>query len=447
MSIVGLITEYNPFHLGHKYHIEQAKRLTGADTAIVIMSGSYVQRGEPSFLDKYTKTKIALNNGADMVIELPCCFACASAEYFAYGAVSVLDKLGIVDFLCFGAENDDMGTLFAIARILSDEPDLYCTFLNEFLRQGASFAYAREAALIKYIEKLTADIERNKKYSQLTPDIVYAKKYSQLTDDNISVLKDADIHGILSAPNNILAIEYLKALLKRKSKIKPVALKRINACYHDNTSDSRFYSAAAIRKLAEHSYDDLKYTLEQIDSDYLTSFMSSFPVFTTDYSAMSGYSLRTHIFNGTLNNVFGMTRQLSNRIRKNIDDFTDIVQFTDMLKTKDLSYTAVSRALLHCVLDIFNDDMSEYMNNDVCSFVRILGFSSEHEKVFKLIKSSSDMEIITGLAGYESNSRLNSTDKKLIKNSIYCDSLYRMICRQKYNSKLPTEYTSFIQKL
>lgn len=411
MSVVGLITEYNPFHLGHKYHISEAKRLTGADTAIVIMSGNYVQRGEPSFADKYTKTKIALNNGADLVIELPYCFACASAEYFAYGAVSILDRLGIADFLCFGTEDDDIDTLTSIADILSSEPDIYRTFLNNELKKGVSFPYAREAALIQYTKQCSADI-----------------------------------HNILSAPNNILAIEYIKALSKLKSTIKPVAIKRINASYHDSSKDMRFYSATAIRRLAEASYDDLKDTLNSIDSHYLSSFMKSFPVLPDDYSAMVGYSLHTHIFNNTLKDVFGMTETLSNRIINNIENYVNIAQFTHMLKTKDISYTSVSRALLHCVLNIFGDDITEYMDNNVCSFIRVLGFSASRDNIFKLIKSSSDMEIITGFKGFDNNTRLNSTDKRLIKNGIYCDNLYRMICSQKYNSKLPTEYTSFLQK-
>ena len=419
MSVVGLITEYNPFHLGHKYHISEAKRLTGADTAIVIMSGNYVQRGEPSFVDKYTKTKIALSNGADMVIELPYCFACASAEYFAYGTVSILNMLGIVDFLCFGTENNDIGILTAIADILSSEPYMYRTFLNNEVKKGVSFAYAREAALIQYIEQCSTDI---------------------------AALKSVDIHSILSSPNNILAIEYLKALSMQKSNIKPVAINRINASYHDSSMDKRFYSATAIRRLAKHSYDDLNDTLNSIDSHYSSSFMKSFPVLPDDFSVMVGYSLQTHIFNNTLKDIFGMTEALSNRIKNNIENYINIVQFTDMLKTKDISYTAISRALLHCMLNIFSNDIAEYMDNNVCSFVRVLGFSTNRNNIFKLIKSSSDIEIITGLKGFENNTDLNSTDKKLIKNGIYCDNLYRMVCSQKYSSKLPTEYTSFLQK-
>lgn len=445
MSVVGLITEYNPFHLGHRYHIAEAKRLTGADTAIVIMSGNYVQRGEPSFTDKYTKTKIALNNGADMVIELPYCFACSSAEFFSYAAVSILDRLKVVDFLCFGTENDDLCVLSSIADILANEPEIYRSFLNNELKQGSSFAHAREIALIQYISQHKFCTDYSTEDVQTVNNNI--SKCPSLTNDNIAALKSCDIHEILSTPNNILAIEYLKALSKRNSTIKPVALKRVNASYHDNTRDKRFYSATAIRKLAEHSYDDLKATLNKIDSHYSSSFMNSFPVFPNDYSAMLGHSLHTHILNDTLNNIFGMTPQLSNRIRNNIEAYTDVIQFTDILKTKEISYTAVARALLHCVLNIFNDDIAEYMDNHICSFVRILGFSVQGNCLFKLIKSNSDMEIITRLAGFEKNARLNLSDKKLIKNNIYCDNLYRMICKQKYNSNLPTEYTAFMQKL
>ena len=179
MKVVGLITEYNPFHLGHKYHIEKAKELTNADYCIVVMSGNYVQRGEPSFVDKYTKTTVALSNGADLIIELPIPFACASAEFFATAAVTILDRLGCVNFICFGSECDDLGTLKSLSDILVSEPSEYKNILSEGLKSGLSFPSARALAL-----KKCADIE--------------------------------DIDNIISSPNNILSIEYLKSLKKRK---------------------------------------------------------------------------------------------------------------------------------------------------------------------------------------------------------------------------------------
>ena len=135
MKIVGLITEYNPFHNGHKYHIEQAKKLTGADAAIVVMSGDYVQRGMPAIMPKRLRAEMALNCGAAAVFELPVCYSTGSAELFALGAVSLLDKLGIVDYLCFGSECNDLQGLQAIADILCEEPTEYKQLLQE-LRQA-----------------------------------------------------------------------------------------------------------------------------------------------------------------------------------------------------------------------------------------------------------------------------------------------------------------------
>ena len=275
MKTVGLITEYNPFHLGHKYHIEQAKKLTGADTAIVIMSGNYVQRGAPSFADKYTKAKVALNNGADLIIELPYCFACASAEYFAYAAVSILDRLNIVDYLCFGAENDDISLLYDIAKILSNEPPEFKVLLKKHLKTGISFPAARQLAL--------------------------------------DTFTNASCANITASPNNILGIEYIKALIRRKSSIKPFALKRINADYHSTDNDSRFYSATAIR---ENS--NIKNSLSDIDALYLETYEKTYPVMADDFSLILGTALNRHLHSGSLENIFGVTDTLANKLSHNI---------------------------------------------------------------------------------------------------------------------------------
>ena len=177
MKVVGLITEYNPFHNGHQFHIEQAKLITDADAVIVVMSGDFVQRGEPAIMPKHLRAEAALKCNADLVIELPFCYATESAEQFAIGAVSIFEKLGIVDSICFGSECGDIQSLTEIAQILSNESDEYKASLQKQLRTGDSFPVAREKAM-----------------KELFPD----KNYGQ----------------ILSEPNNILGIEYIKALLK-----------------------------------------------------------------------------------------------------------------------------------------------------------------------------------------------------------------------------------------
>ena len=172
MKIVGLITEYNPFHNGHKYHIEKAKEITGADYVIAVMSGNFVQRGAPAILPKHLRTAMALDGGCDMVIELPVCYATGSAEYFASGAISILDNLGCVDVVCFGSECGNYEILETIARILVNEPLEYKELLQTYLKQGNSFPVARQQALKNYFH-------------------------------------DDVLDAVLESPNNILGIEYI----------------------------------------------------------------------------------------------------------------------------------------------------------------------------------------------------------------------------------------------
>ena len=173
MKTIGIIAEYNPFHTGHQYHINKTKELTNADCVIVIMSGNYVQRGFPAIADKHTRAKAALLGGADLVIELPTIYATGSAETFAMGAISILDKIGNVDIVSFGAETDDIELLKTISKTINANNDDIASKIKEILKEGVSYPVARENALKDY-------------------------------------LNDAEI-SILDKSNNILGIEYLKA--------------------------------------------------------------------------------------------------------------------------------------------------------------------------------------------------------------------------------------------
>ena len=182
-EVLGIIAEYNPFHNGHLYHIQKSKEQTGAKFVVCVMSGNFVQRGNTSIVDKWTKAKLAIENGVDLVLELPTIYSVSSAESFAQGAVKILENLGIVDTISFGTETNDFAALNNIATILTEEPKEFVNMLKEDLKQGLSFPKARENALIKY----------------LNDDVRY---------------KD-----ILNSPNNILGVEYLKSLKQIKSKI------------------------------------------------------------------------------------------------------------------------------------------------------------------------------------------------------------------------------------
>ncbi|MEG2775125.1 MAG: nucleotidyltransferase family protein, partial [Acetivibrio sp.] len=216
MKITGVIVEYNPFHNGHQYHLQKARELTGADFIVAIMSGDFVQRGTPAVTDKYTRAHMALLNGADVVYELPSVYATASAETFAYGAVSHLNALGNIDFLCFGCESLDFSLMNNVAKILVEEPEEYRVLLRKKLAEGFSYPIARKTSLLP-----------------LLPD--YPQK---------------ELLSFLESSNNILGIEYMKALYRMHSSIKPFLLKREGALYQaeELPFTSFFPSATALRK-------------------------------------------------------------------------------------------------------------------------------------------------------------------------------------------------------
>lgn len=407
MKIVGLITEYNPFHNGHKYHIEQSKKLTGADFAIIITSGNYVQRGGISFLDKYTKTKVALNKGADIVIELPFCFATASAEFFAHAAVTILHKLNVVDYICFGSETDDISLLETAADILINEDVFFKKNLRKYLKTGHSFPVSRSMAL----------------------------------KDELSSKYNITNTSFLDTPNNILGIEYIKALKNLKSNIKPFNLKRIVANYHEKDEHKKFYSATAIRHFYKN--EDILKTLTEIDPFYMDSYKVSYPIVSNDIDTILGLSLLKHIEDNTLFDIFDINEDLANKIINNYIYYQGFDQFIELLKSKDLTYSHISRALIHILLDIKQHDMDNYMSNGICDYVRILGFKESSKPLLKLISDKSCMAMITRTGRYlEIFKDLPSMNTKMFEDNINADNLYRMITMNKYKKFIPNEFTS-----
>ena len=218
MKTAGIIAEYNPFHRGHEYQIQYTREKLGADYVIVAMSGDYVQRGTPALISKHLRTEMALRCGADLVLEMPVSVSTASAEAFAMGGVSLLDSLGVVDILCFGSESGEITALKELAEVLVEEPEEYRILLKSFLSQGLSFPAARSQALTEYFKN-----PRN--FTGDDFDGVLTPLLNQVT-------------RILNTPNNILGIEYCKALLRLNSKIQPVTIRREGMGYHDTFADS-----------------------------------------------------------------------------------------------------------------------------------------------------------------------------------------------------------------
>ncbi len=394
MKIVGIIAEYNPFHNGHEYHIAKALEITGADVALVVMSGDFVQRGTPAILSKHLRAQMALNGGASLVLELPVQYATGSAEYFAYGAVSLLDKLGCVDSLCFGSECGDLSKMQEIAKIFADEPEAYKIFLQDYLKQGFTFPLARQYALRDYL-------------------------YSDEFD------------GILSSPNNILGVEYLKSLYRLNSKIKPYTIPRITSNYHDQELQETYSSASAIRNaLKKSSFDELSAQLNGANFTLLKeAFNKHYPVYANDFSLLLKYKLMRES-KSTLTAYADVSEDLANRILKHLNEYRNFEQFCDLLKTKELTYTRISRALLHILLDIHNEDYKRI------SYARVLGFKKKDTEMLSKIKQCADIPIITKLAGC-----LSANDLAL---DIQTADLYESVVTDKFQTAFQSEYTKQI---
>lgn len=413
MKTVGLITEYNPFHNGHAYHIEKAKMLTGADRVIVVMSGDFVQRGAPAVMPKHLRAESALLSGASLIIELPVCFATGSAEYFAQGSISLLNQLGCIDSICFGSECGDLHLLKEIAQILANEPIEYQTALKQALKEGASFPAARQEALN-----------------------IYSDKYSE----------------ILASPNNILGIEYLKALAKIHSKMEPFTIKRIGAGYHDMDIDGQFSSATAIRsdiyQLADVNSSSESLPLTHIQTQVPSSchelmkknYQTRYPVKADDFSLLLKAKLLSETA-GSLSHYLDMSPELANRILRLRNDYLSFEQFCDLLKTKELTRSRISRSFIHVLLGITNDWLTAM--KAPAPYARILGFRRDHADLLGILKRTSDIPLITSPA----RAVLADTAYQMLELDIYASNLYESVITDLYGTPFHNELTKQIIKI
>lgn len=407
MKVVGLITEYNPFHNGHEYHIKEAKRITGADYVVVVMSGDFVQRGTPAFMDKYMRTHMALECGADLVFELPVCFATASAEYFAHGAVSLLDRLGIVDFICFGSESGDIEGLSKLANVLIKEPEEYKNCLNRLVKQGKTFPEARMEAMSKILD----------------------------TTDN----------SLLSSPNNTLGIEYIKALINLDSNVIPVTITRKVAGYHSEdltrAEGTAISSATAIRKNLNDitSLKNLKnHVPDAVFSILKEEYNKTFPITEEDCSLLLNYRLLM-LDNLSLAKFLDVNSDLANRISKYSGKNHNFSSLAQQLKSRQWTLTRINRGLIHILLDILQTDMLEYKMNGYAQYARVLGFKKESSHLLRQITKNEKIPVITKLGS--SSTRLTPLGKQMLDKDIFAATLYNQIVFHKYQSKLTSEYT------
>lgn len=372
MNIVGVITEHNPFHNGHRYHVQMARQLCEADCVVSVMSGHFLQRGEPALFNKWSRAEMAVLGGVDMVVELPAAFSVRSAATFALGSVGLLNAMGVVTHLCFGSEAGDVNDLWPAARLLANEDNDFKDILGKYLNQGLPFPAARARAVIQRLEETNTNTVSGEAYA---------------------------------SPNNILGLEYLRAILETGSDIKPVALKRVTAGYHDRdiSNTEVIASATSIREelfSQEKITDKIKAvvpvtTLEEIITQMR---FGRGPVFMENYSRILFYLLRT-LSVEKLAELYDVTEGLENRIMDKAQDAVSVSDLLINLKTKRYTWTRLQRILTYILLG-FTKSLAEDFDSTGPRYIRILGLSRAGRQLLKAIKKRAGLPVITRTAPY-----------------------------------------------
>ena len=418
MPIIGIIAEFDPFHNGHRMLMDLAAQKTGADRFVCVMSGDFVQRGCPAVCDKTLRTRLALAAGIDAVFELPVSFACSSAESFAYGGVSLLSSLKAIDYIAFGSECGDISVLKSIAAVLDEEPEEYKLSLRALLKDGLTFPAARQAAL----------------------------EHAALSG-KAGALSQAAISDILSGPNNILAIEYCKAALRlKRAGINVPGLltfKRTSSYLEDTPHNAHDTSASALRRMLCDAGCGITaiapYVPDAVLSELSPCYMKRFPITLDDFSSVLYSALLSSKDNGFDSNTVGETGQdLLNSIFKCISAPISFSSLIASVKTRNITYSAVSRALISimlglCVPACGVSSGASGAAGPAIPYARLLGFKKASSDIIRLINGSCSVEVINKLADAK-------TASPLLKNDIRAARLYNQIVFDKFGTRLPDEY-------
>ena len=405
--VLGIIAEYNPFHNGHMYHLQKAKEQSGAQYCICVMSGNFVQRGNTSIVNKWKKAEMALLNGVDLVIELPTIYSVASAEGFSLGAIKLLNNLKIVDAISFGTETSDFAALNNISSIVNEEPMKYKSILNSELKKGLSFPKARENALMFYLND-------NKRY------------------DNI-----------LNTPNNILAIEYLKALKKIKSTIQPIPVKREKVYYNDNVIVDEFASATAIRKLLKNEeFSEIRKVVPKSTYQILKkeTELGNVVLDLSRYEKEIIYNLRRMTVS-EIAELPDVNEGLEHSLKNAANYSNDITNLINIVKTKRYTVTRIQRILICALLGITKRDVG--MAKKTEPYIRVLGFNEKgKELISRINKQNPKATVITSVKKFQDKNNNNKNSKiykRLLDIDIFSTNVYTMACKSESLANL--DYT------
>lgn len=372
LNIVGIIAEYNPFHKGHLYHLQEAVKRTQADGVICIMSGNFLQRGEPAIVNKWARAKMAIHQGIDLVFELPVLYATRSAYWFARGSIESLAKINIVSHFACGVETPNPALLQVIARILAAESHPYQTNLKHFLKEGLSYPRARAKALAKTLEKT---LEKETPYD----------------------------FSFLESPNNILALSYLQVIEELNLSLIPLMIERLGSGYLDNSlRPQTLPSATAIRNYLTRETPSFLTSLSELSlSEHLPVTTINIlkeeyqrgqaPVFLNSLSPQLMTLLRRSSVK-ELQQIVDISEGLENRIKKISLQSTDLEEFLSKLKTKRFTYTRLQRFLIHLLLN-YTIDKENHLS-DGPPYLHLLGFTPRGQELLKEIKKKSTLPVI-----------------------------------------------------
>lgn len=374
MRTVGMIVEYNPLHYGHVHHLEQSKQVSGADAVVAVMSGHFLQRGEPAIVDKWTRAEMALRMGVDLVLELPVVYATQPAEWFAYGAVSALHRTGVVDALCFGSESGELDWMRPLARLLKQEPTALKAALQAALKTGVSYPAAFSEAVAKIVPGVDP--------------------------------------AALSQPNNTLGLHYLIALERLASPIDPLTIPRVKAGYNDTSiADERIASATALRKLMAGT------RFGEAPPSELSRYVpeSTFTLLEREFAAGRGPLTWEHFARPLFHQLLSLGPEalaefheveegLEHRIHTalasmDLQYFPKVDALLEQLKTKRYTRTKLQRTLLRILLQHRRSLWDRHTLRSGVPYLRVLGFTSTGRELLKRMKRTATVPVVTKIAG------------------------------------------------
>lgn len=422
MKILGIIAEFNPFHNGHNYHFRESKRLTDADGVICVLSSSFLQRGEPGIIDKWERARMALAAGFDLVIELPMPYALRSAEFFAYGAISLLEATGVVNFISFGSESGDIDNLKHVAAILTKESPAFSSLLHEYLDQGFSYPKARTQALNDFI-----------------------KQFSSL-----STLSFNEIESLTANPNNILGLEYLKAINRLESQIFPITIPRKDADYHDQEIKGRIASATAIREALKKRWnlgndlldEEILMAIPETTAEILRSVFAQGkgPIFSENF-ALQILTLLRRADVSDIAKLYDVRAGLENRIKEAADKATSLNELLELVKTKRYTWTRIQRIIFHLLLNLTSMQCEYFDQLGGPQYIRVLGFSLRGQKILAKMKETARLPIITRIANHLHRSETPEPVNRMLELEIKATSLYSLAMPNPIHSQANRDLT------